>query len=155
MKSRGGDVSKDMNLVEDDFAISPESVCVHRLFESQAKKTPDHIAVAYSGTQLTYHELAVRSGEIAEYLCGAGIGPDDVVGVSIERSLDMVIAVLGILRAGAAYLPLDPVYPKERLTFMGQDSRMKLLLTQKSYIALFADIRCRKVCIDELNEKKS
>ena len=155
MKSRRGDVSKDMNPTEDDFVIPPESVCVHRLFESQAKRTPDHIAVVYFGTQLTYHELAVRSGELSEYLCGAGIGPDDVVGVCIERSLDMVIAVLGILRAGAAYLPLDPVYPKERLTFMGHDSRMKLLLTQKSYIELFADVRCRKVCIDDLDDKKS
>jgi amino acid adenylation domain-containing protein len=103
--------------------------CVHELFERQAAKTPDMIAVASDGKTLSYRELNERANQVAHYLRKRGVGPEVLVGVCVNRTPEMVIALLGIWKAGGAYVPLDPAYPRERLSYMMQDSAAKFLLT--------------------------
>ncbi len=124
--------------------VFPQDRCLHHLYETQAEKTPDAIAVIFdapvSGTatasnsstsrRLTYRELNAHANRLAHYLMQLGTGPDTIVGVCMERSLEMVISLLGILKAGGAYLPLDPTYPQERLSWMLADSCAPVLLTQ-------------------------
>jgi amino acid adenylation domain-containing protein len=109
----------------------PRDKCVHQLFEEQAERTPDNVALVFEDQQLTYGELNRRANQLAHYLRKLGIGSDRLVGVCMGRSLEMIIGLLGSLKAGGAYLALDPTYPKERLMFMLQDSRVSVLLTQQ------------------------
>lgn len=99
------------------------------LFEAQAARTPDETAVVFEGQQLSYRELDGRANQLAHHLLGLGVGADDRVALCIDRSLEMAVAVLGALKAGAAYVPLDPAYPAERLSFMLDDARCKVVLT--------------------------
>ena len=126
----------------------PSTQCVHQLFEEQVECTPDAVAVQFGVQQLSYRELNYRANELAHLLRSRGIGPDSVVGVCLERSLLMAVAVLGVLKAGAAYLPLDPAYPHERLQFMLRDSRAAMLLTQSSLENVFPDISTPLVNLD-------
>ncbi|WP_246874768.1 non-ribosomal peptide synthetase, partial [Pantoea ananatis] len=103
--------------------------CIHQQFEAQAESTPDNIALVFNEKQLSYSELNRRANQLAHYLREAGVGPDVLVGICVERSLEMIIAVLGILKAGGAYLPLDPSYPAARIAFMLEDAKPLLLLT--------------------------
>ena len=104
--------------------------CIHQLFEAQVERTPDTIAI-WDIEQLTYQELNSRSNQLAHYLQALGVGPDVLVGICVKRSWQMVVGMLAILKAGAAYLPLDPAYPAERLAFMLEDAQVKVLLTQQ------------------------
>jgi amino acid adenylation domain-containing protein len=104
---------------------------VHELFEQQAEKTPVQVAIMYEDEEISYSELNSKANQLAHYLQKQGVGPEMLVGISVERSPDMVIALLAILKAGGAYLPLDPTYPQERLAYMLADSGVKTLLTQK------------------------
>jgi amino acid adenylation domain-containing protein len=106
--------------------------CIHTLFEAQAARTPDSVAVVYEGRELSYRELNGRANQLARHLRAQGVGPDVLVGVYIERSVEMVVGVLAVLKAGGAYVPLDPMYPQDRLSFMLEDSGAPLLLTQQS-----------------------
>ena len=118
--------------------------CVHHLFETQVEKSPDTIAVVFEDQQLTYHELNNRANQLAHYLEKLGVGPDVLVGICVERSIEMIIGLLGILKAGAAYLPIDPDFPRERIEFMLEDSRAAYLLTQAQIVELaptFAGVR--------------
>ncbi|MBC8030242.1 MAG: amino acid adenylation domain-containing protein [Pyrinomonadaceae bacterium] len=103
---------------------------VTSLFERQCKLTPEAVAVSREGTQLTYAQLNERANQLAHYLKQLGVGPETLVGVCVERSIDMVIAVLATLKARGAYVPLDPAYPKNRLAFMLNDSGIQVLLTR-------------------------
>ncbi|MBV8858949.1 MAG: amino acid adenylation domain-containing protein, partial [Acidobacteria bacterium] len=105
--------------------------CLHQLFEEQAARTPDATAVVYESESLTYRELNGRANQLARHLLSLGVGPDELVGVCVERSAEMVVALLAVLKAGAAYVPLDPSYPRDRLAFMLDDSRPQVLLTQE------------------------
>jgi amino acid adenylation domain-containing protein len=105
--------------------------CIHRLFEEQAQSTPEAIALSYEQQHLTYGQLNGRANQVAHRLREMGVGPDVLVGVCLERSVEMVVGLLGVLKAGGAYLPLDPGYPAERLQFMLEDARTPVLLTQK------------------------
>ncbi len=105
--------------------------CIHELFEVQVKQTPDAIVLVYEEHQLSYAQLNQRANQLAHYLQGRGVGPEQRVGLCLERSLEMVIALLAILKAGAAYVPLDPGYPQQRLVFLLQDAQISLLLTQQ------------------------
>ncbi|MEM7061627.1 MAG: amino acid adenylation domain-containing protein [Cyanobacteria bacterium P01_B01_bin.77] len=111
--------------------------CFHYLFEEQVEKTPDAIALIYddgmSLQQLTYTELNQRSNQLAHYLISLGIGPETIVGICVDRSPEMIIAMLAILKAGGAYLPLDPTYPPERLDYMLSDAQVTVLLTQSQF----------------------
>ncbi|RMF31802.1 MAG: amino acid adenylation domain-containing protein, partial [Chloroflexi bacterium] len=116
----------------------PQDLCVHQLFEAQAERTPDAIAVVLPSmdggpdARLTYGELNRRANQVAHHLRRLGVGPETVVGICVERSLEMVIGALGVLKAGGAYLPLDPLYPQERLAYMLDDAGVTILLTDSS-----------------------
>jgi amino acid adenylation domain-containing protein/non-ribosomal peptide synthase protein (TIGR01720 family) len=107
----------------------PQHMCIHELFEAQAALTPQATALIVGGQRLTYAELNQRSNRLARHLRSLGVGAEVRVGLSVERSLEMVVGLLGILKAGAAYVPLDPAYPQERLAFMVEDARVSVLLT--------------------------
>ena len=109
----------------------PEIIPAPRLFEQRAAETPDKTALIFGDKQMSYQELNAHANRIANALIEDGIGCEDIVGVMLERSFEMVAAIIGILKAGAAYLPLDADYPGERLDFMMRDSKAKILLTQK------------------------
>ncbi|MGW2572929.1 amino acid adenylation domain-containing protein [Streptomyces sp. NPDC001537] len=102
------------------------------MFEAQVEVTPDNIAVEYEDHTLTYAELNARANQLAWYLISRGIGPEDIVALAIPRSADLVVAALGTMKAGAAYLPLNPEYPTERIAFMLQDASPRILLTTES-----------------------
>ncbi|QFY82157.1 amino acid adenylation domain-containing protein [Bacillus subtilis] len=111
-------------------SVSPEAPTLHGLFERQAAVTPERPAIRFSGGSLTYAELDLYASRLAAHLAARGVTNESIVGVLSERSPDMLIAVLAVLKAGGAYLPLDPAYPKERLSYMLKDSGASLLLTQ-------------------------
>ncbi|HEX4966814.1 MAG TPA: amino acid adenylation domain-containing protein [Thermoanaerobaculia bacterium] len=103
---------------------------VHLLFAAQSARTPEAVAVEHEGVRVTYRELEERSRRLAHFLRQQGVGPETIVGLSADRSIELIVGLLGILAAGGAYLPLDPNYPPERLTWMLEDSGAPLLLTQ-------------------------
>src|SRR4029077_2052314 len=107
----------------------PHDKCIHELFEEQVERTPDAVAVVYEDQQVSYGELNERANGLAHVLIEKGIGPEDVVGICLERSVEMIISLLGILKAGAAYLPLDRDYPTERLKFMIEDAQPSCVVT--------------------------
>ncbi len=109
----------------------PRHLCVHQLFEQQAKKTPDAIAAVFESERLTYRELDCRANQLANYLRGTGVKPGVLVGVFVERSLDMIVALLGVMKSGGAYVPMDPTYPAERISFVLNDASVPILLTQE------------------------
>ncbi|MCM3008271.1 plipastatin non-ribosomal peptide synthetase PpsC [Bacillus subtilis] len=111
-------------------SVSPKAPTLHGLFERQAAVTPERPAIRFSGGLLTYAELDMYASRLAAHLAARGVTNESIVGVLSERSPDMLIAVLAVLKAGGAYLPLDPAYPKERLSYMLKDSGASLLLTQ-------------------------
>jgi amino acid adenylation domain-containing protein len=108
----------------------PEA-CIHDLFAAQAAQTPQATAVRFANSELTYQELNARANQLARSLQARGVGPDSLVGIYLERSLEMAVAVLGVLKAGGTYLPLDPGYPEDRLAYMIEDSQTSLLLTEE------------------------
>jgi amino acid adenylation domain-containing protein len=122
--------------------------CMHDLFEIQVEKTPDAVAVVFENQQLTYRELNAKANQLAHYLRSIGVGPDVLVGISVERSLEMAVGFLGIFKAGGAYLPLDPKYPSDRLAFMLEDSQTKVLLTQNRLLGIMPEYSDRIVCLD-------
>jgi amino acid adenylation domain-containing protein len=109
----------------------PKDLSLHGLFERQVARTPGSAAVTFEGQQLTYRELEERANQLAHHLKSQGVGPDIAVGILVERSLDMVVGVLGILKAGGLYVPLDPSFPADRLAYMVEDSRMPVLVTHR------------------------
>ncbi|MGH7293533.1 MAG: AMP-binding protein, partial [Polyangiaceae bacterium] len=103
--------------------------CVHELFERQVERSPHAVAVVAGSSRVTYRELDERANQVAHLLRGLGVGPEVLVGVCLERSVDLVVALLGVWKAGGAYVPLDPAYPVERLEFMTRDARVRVVLT--------------------------
>jgi amino acid adenylation domain-containing protein len=136
-------IISDWNDTEVDF--NEESVLP--LFEAQVERTPAAAAVIFE-TQLSYRELNARANQLAHYLRGLGVGPDARVGIAIDRSLEMAVAVLGTLKAGAAYVPLDPAYPSERLSFMLKDAQCAALLTNERLVGSLPDVGANVLCLD-------
>ncbi|NEU73789.1 non-ribosomal peptide synthetase [Hassallia byssoidea VB512170] len=126
----------------------PKQLCIHQLFEQQVEKTPDAVAVVFEDKQLTYRELNTSSNQLAHHLQRLGVGPEVLVGLCVERSLEMVVGLLGILKAGGAYMPLDPAYPRDRLTFMLEDANVPVLLTQERLMATLPEHKAKVVCLD-------
>ena len=135
----------EWNNTQADF---PHDCCIHELFETQAEQTPDAIAAVFDGQQLTYGELNQRANHLAYYLQTLKVKPDTLVGICLERSLDMLVGLLGILKAGAAYIPLDPSYPQERLSYIVLDSQISVLLTQQHLLRQLPDSPAHVICLD-------
>jgi non-ribosomal peptide synthetase component F len=123
--------------------------CIHQLFEEQVERTPDAVALVFEGKQLTYRELNARANQLAHYLQGLGVGPEVLVGICVERSIEMIVGLLSVLKAGGAYIPLDPAYPLERLGFMLEDSSVPVLLTQSKLIEKLPPHSARVVYLDK------
>ncbi|HWA25816.1 MAG TPA: MupA/Atu3671 family FMN-dependent luciferase-like monooxygenase [Lacunisphaera sp.] len=126
----------------------PREATLPALFEQQAARTPQATALVFNDDELTYAELDARAESLAAQLRKHGIGPDALVGICMERSLDMMVGLLAIHKAGGAYVPLDPVYPKERLAFMLQDSGATVLLTQLSLLPKLPPHQAAVICVD-------
>ena len=122
--------------------------CVHELFAEQAARTPDRVAVEGSGRALTYHELEDRSNRLAHHLRRLGVGAGTLVGIFVDRVPETMVATLGVLKAGAAYVPIEPTYPRERLAFMLADAAAPVVVTQEALSALLPDQRGEVVCLD-------
>ncbi len=157
------DAERHQILVEwnDTAADYSKDKCIPHLFEEPVDRTPDAIALEFEDQQITYRELNQRANQLAHYLITLGIGPEKLVGICIERSIEMMVGLLGTLKAGGAYVPLDPAYPKERLRFMLEDSQVSVLLTREKLVeeggwrmddgdprSSIFDLRFRVVCLD-------
>ncbi len=126
----------------------PDDVCIQQLFEDQVERTPDRIALAFGSQHLTYAQLNARANQVANYLRARGVGPEVPVAICMERCLEMVVALLGILKAGAAYVPIDPAYPEERLAFILEDARARVLLTTAALRERMPEPGVRLICLD-------
>jgi amino acid adenylation domain-containing protein len=135
----------DFNNTLIDF---PQNKCLHHLFEKQVEITPNDIAVVYEHQQLTYAQLNTRANHLAHHLQKLGVQPDVLVGICLDRSLEMVIALLGVLKAGGAYLPIDPMYPQERVAFMVEDAQTPVLLTQQQLLGILPQHQGQTICLD-------
>ncbi|WP_247315356.1 non-ribosomal peptide synthetase [Ralstonia pseudosolanacearum] len=113
-------------------AAYPDASTIHGLFEAQVRRTPEAIAVEHEGRQVSYAELNARANRVAHALIGLGVGPDARVGLCAERSVELVVGLLGILKAGGGYVPLDPSYPQDRLAYMLEDSAPVAVLAQSN-----------------------
>ena len=122
---------------------------IHHLIEDQVQRTPNAPALVFGTTTLTYARLDARANQLAHALGEQGVGPDVLVGICVERSVEMVIGLLAILKAGGAYVPLDPEYPQERLAYMIEDSGIHLLLSQQSLLALLPAAGIQVIALDQ------
>ncbi|WP_414590084.1 amino acid adenylation domain-containing protein, partial [Scytonema sp. PCC 10023] len=118
------------------------------LFEAQVEQTPDAVAVVFEDTQLTYKQLNQQANQLAQYLQKLGVGPETRVGICVERSVEMVVGLLGILKAGAAYVPIDPAYPLERLTYTLNDAQVSVLLTQQHLVSCLSAPKVQVICLE-------
>ena len=144
------------NQTESDY---PSDKTIHELFTEQVNKTPDTIAVVCDDQQLTYAELNQRSNQLARYIqkayqqqAGHTLEPDSLIGLCIERSLEMIISILAILKAGGAYVPIDPNYPLERIHYILEDTRTQLVLTQETLREKLEQCDT-KVCLLEVDKQ--
>ena len=123
-------------------------ICTHQLFEQQVARAPEADALLCGERQVSYREVNERANKVAHYLQRRGVGPDALVGVCLERSPEMVVALLAVWKAGGAYVPLDPAYPPERLSFMIDDAQPRVLLTEERHRGLFAASSADAVYLD-------
>ncbi|MES2295469.1 MAG: amino acid adenylation domain-containing protein [Pseudomonadota bacterium] len=137
----------------DTAAPYPDAVCVHQLFEMQAERSAQRTALVHEGRHLTYAALNARANQLAHHLRELGVGPDVLVGICVERSLEMVVGVLAILKAGGAYVPLDPNYPVERIAYMVADARPAVVLTQRRLVAFLPAMEVPLICLDDQTDR--
>jgi amino acid adenylation domain-containing protein len=135
----------DWNDTQSDY---PQDKCIHQLFEEQVSKTPDAVAVVCGEERLTYAQLNLKSNQLAHHLQAVGVSTGSLVGICIERSIDLLVGLLGILKAGCAYVPLDPNYPQERLAYLLDDSQVTVLLTQSQLVNLLPASDAALICLD-------
>ena len=136
---------EDYNDTSRDY---PADLTIAEMFERQAARTPERVALTFEGARVTYGELNRRANRLAHYLRGLGTGQDTLVGIMAERSIEMVVALMGVLKAGGAYLPLDPDYPRERIAFMLDDARPTVILTQRHLADSITYDAGRVICLD-------
>nr|WP_282440273.1 non-ribosomal peptide synthetase [Brasilonema sp. UFV-L1] len=132
----------------DTASVYTTEKCIHQLFESQVERTPRSVAVVFENQQLNYEQLNQRANQLAHHLQTLGVGPEVLVGICVERSMEMVVGLLGILKAGGGYVPLDPNYPLERLSYMLADSGVEMLLTHRSLLESLPSHTAQVVCLD-------
>jgi natural product biosynthesis luciferase-like monooxygenase protein len=123
--------------------------CVHHLFEAQVQKTPDATAVVAADEKLSYAALNARANQLAHQLLRRGVGPGSLVGLLLDRCADMVVALIGILKAGAAYVPLDPTYPKDRLSYMMRDARLAAIVSSRKLASMVTENSAPVIAVDE------
>ncbi|HEX6244995.1 MAG TPA: AMP-binding protein, partial [Polyangiales bacterium] len=144
--------SEERQRILGDWSANPApfpDVCLHSLFEDQVRRAPDALAASFEGQHLTYAQLDARANQLAHALRRQGVGPEVRVALSVERSLDIVVGLFGILKAGGAWVPVDPMLPRERLAFMLEDSGASVLLTQSVLLEHFPEAhRARAFCLD-------
>lgn len=126
----------------------PINQCIHQLFESQVASTPDNVAVIFRNSSLTYRELNRQANQLAHYLKMRQVRSEVLVGICMKRSLLLVVGLLGILKAGAAYVPLDPAYPQERLAFMIENAQLPVILTEWDQLANLPEPEAEVICLD-------
>ncbi len=131
---------------------SPAEACVHQAFEAQAARTPDSVAVVFEGRELSYSELNRRANQLAHHLQELGVGPGALVGICLDRSLEMVVGLLGTLKAGGAYVPLDPGFPAARLELMLEVAQPRVLLAEEGHLASLPADHARVICVDRDRE---
>ena len=132
----------------DTEADYPEELCVHHLFEAQVKRTPDAVAVVFEDQQLTYRELNERANQLAHYLRRHGVGSEVLLGICVQRCPEMVVGVLGILKAGGGYVPLDPEDPVERMALILEQAGATAVITQEEMVERLADVSPDLFCLD-------
>lgn len=142
----------EWNATERDFAEAGK--CVHELFAAQAELTPDGVAAVFEGESLTYRELNERANQVAHALLAKGVQPDTRIGLSVDRSLALPVGVLGILKAGAAYVPIDPSLPAERIGQMLEDAKAQLLVTESRHKEKLKGAKAALLCLDSEWERE-
>ena len=130
----------------------PKDKCIHQLFEEQVEKSPDAVAVVFEQQKLTYSQLNSKANQLAHYLQKLGVVPETLVGICVERSLEMVVGLLAILKAGGAYVPLDPNYPTSRLNYMVEDAQLSIILTQEKWQHHLSETIGTVICLDTDSE---
>ena len=138
------EILSDWNVTRRDYP----QLCAHQLFEEQAGRCPEAEAVVFAGRSLTYQELNIRANRLAHHLRALGVGPDVLVGLAVERSLEFAIGMLGILKAGGGWLSLDPSLPPERLAVLLDDARPPVVLTSSRSLAALPDYRGHMLVLD-------
>ncbi len=131
------------------------SQLVHQLFEQQVEVTPDQLAYIFEHQQISYAELNQRANRLARHLIENGAGQQDLVGILVERSIDMIVALLAVHKAGCAYVPLDPVYPKDRLGYMVEDSGLRIVISQHQLSGLVELSHLQLILLDDIDEQTS
>ena len=126
----------------------PENQCIQQLFAQQVAQRPQAVAVVFESESLTYQKLNARANQLAHYLQRHGVGPEVRVGLCLDRSIEMIVAVLGILKAGGAYVPLDPNYPQERLAFIAKDADLRVILTQEKFQEHLSQLGAEHIRLD-------
>ncbi|HEV2989111.1 MAG TPA: amino acid adenylation domain-containing protein [Candidatus Angelobacter sp.] len=126
----------------------PRNKTMMELFREQVQRRGEELAVICDQEKISYADLDRRSNQLGHYLRNLGVGPEKLVGISVERSIDMVLAMVGILKAGGAYVPIDPAYPPDRLRFMAEDSDIGVWLTQRHLVHRIPQLKARIVCLD-------
>lgn len=140
----------DWNDTKHEF---PSNKCVHELFERHAYHTPEAIALIHENQHLTYSELNNSSNQLANYLIKQGVKQKKLVGICFERSIEMFISIMAILKAGGTYVPLDPSYPTERLSFIINDTKMSNVITSSKFLPVLPKNSSNYICLNEINTK--
>ena len=149
------DSERQQLLIEfnDTAAEFPQDVCLHQLIEQQVARTPEQVAVVFEGEEVSYREFNERANQLAHHLRSLGVTAESRVGILLERSVEMVVALLGVLKAGGAYVPLDPEYPAERLRFMLEDAQVAVLITQPQLAATLPSSSTQLLLLEEAAER--
>ncbi len=132
-----------------------EEVCLHEVIEDQCSRTPNAIAISYEEQRLNYQELSEITNQLAHYLIAEGVRLESFVGVCLDRSLDLIVSLLSVLKAGGAYIPIDPSYPKDRLDYIVEDSNPEVIISHSKFKKLFAETTKRVLYIDEIQDMVS
>ncbi|HVG19606.1 MAG TPA: condensation domain-containing protein, partial [Blastocatellia bacterium] len=127
----------------------PKQHTIHQLFELQVERSPDAVALRFEDQTLTYRELNSRANRLAHHLRSLGAGPESLVGILADRSIEMIVAIIGVIKSGAAYVPLDPAYPKQRLELIISDAHLDLIVTQAHLLEQLPQHQSRIVCLDK------
>jgi amino acid adenylation domain-containing protein len=138
-------ILREWNYTDSNY---PQELCLHQLFEAKAAENPQAVALVCQGEYLTYGELEQKANQLARYLQGLGVRAETLVGVCLDRSLEMIVSLFGILKAGGAYLPLDPNYPIARLTYLLEDAGVEILLTQGKLLDRLPKTSAKVICLD-------